>query len=159
MAEVGALQRLSQRERAEGIPAGGDELVIVQLVQQVTRLLSLLRCHLCGLGECRSYPSSILLERWRRIRGYISDPVNGSASRVQIHQAHQLHVPSAFNAVFVSFPEKTAYWQTRWGWERPSSQSPSCLRFSTWASVGPSSSSPPCPPSPTGRGSFAHGHT
>lgn len=64
-----------------------------------------------------------------------------------------------WHIVFIFFLEKTAYWQMRWGWERPFSQSLFCLRFSTWASAGPSSSSPLCLPSPTGRGSFVHGHT
>lgn len=36
MAEVGALQRLPERKPAQGIPAGGNELVTVQLVQQVS---------------------------------------------------------------------------------------------------------------------------
>ena len=36
MAEVGALQRLPERKPAQRIPAGGNELVTVQLVQQVS---------------------------------------------------------------------------------------------------------------------------
>lgn len=53
MAEVGLLQRLSEWKRAKRIPVGGNELVIVQLVQQVNRLNNLLCSHLSSLHECQ----------------------------------------------------------------------------------------------------------
>lgn len=64
MAEVGAFQRLSQWQRAERIPAGGDELVTVQLVQQVNRLNNILYYYLLALHECRLWRSAILFEQW-----------------------------------------------------------------------------------------------
>lgn len=54
---------------------------------------------------------------------------------------------------------RTASWQMRWVWGRPSSRSRCCPRSIMLASKALSWSLPPSPPSPTGRGSSPHGPT
>lgn len=69
MAEVGPLQRLSEWKRAERIPVGGNELVIVQLVQQVNRLNKHCTCICVSFMDTSNKGPSSSLHDAAAIRG------------------------------------------------------------------------------------------